>query len=69
MQKGGPMLFAGGMGSLSGEDWQAQAREEFKKLTYYSNWWPRFYTWSQNVQLQAIQKVAMGYKKDFLDGW
>jgi hypothetical protein len=32
LQKKGPMLFTGGMGSLSGEGWQAQAHEEFKKL-------------------------------------
>jgi hypothetical protein len=57
------------MRSLSGEGWQAQAQEEFKKLTYYSYWWPRFYTWSQNVHLRAIQEFAMGNKKDFLDGW
>jgi hypothetical protein len=32
MQEKGPMLFVGGVGSLSGEGWQAQAHEEFQKL-------------------------------------
>jgi hypothetical protein len=55
MQEEGPMLFASGVGSWNGEGWQAETYEEFKILIDYSNWWPRFYTWSQNVQLQTIQ--------------
>jgi hypothetical protein len=55
MQEEGPMLFIGGVGSLSGEGWQAEAQEEFWKLTDRSTWWPRFYAWSQNVQLRVIQ--------------
>ncbi len=69
MQEDKPMLFADGMGSLSGKGWQAQAQEEFQKLTYYSNWWPRFYTWSQNIQLRVVQEFTMGNKKDLFDGW
>jgi hypothetical protein len=29
MHEEGPMLFAGGVGSLSGEGWQAEAQGEF----------------------------------------
>jgi len=49
MQEGGPMLFASGVGSLNGEGQQVKTYEIFKKLIDYSNQWPRFYTWSQNV--------------------
>jgi len=62
------MLFVGKVGSLVGEGWQAQAQSKYEKLIDCSNWWPGFYTWAQNVQLQAIQDFAMASKKDFIDG-
>jgi hypothetical protein len=60
------MLFASGVGSLNGEGWQVKIYEFFKK---FSNWWPRFYTWSQNVQFQTIQEFVVGNRKDLLNGW
>jgi len=62
------MLFASGVGSLNGEGWQVETYEFFKNLIDYSNQWPRFYTWSQNVQLQTIQEFVVGNKKDFFNG-
>ncbi len=63
------MLFVGGAGSLVGKSWQTQAQSKIEKLMDYSNWWLGFYTWSQNVQLQAIQEFIIGSKKDFIYGW
>jgi hypothetical protein len=63
------MLFAGGVGSLAQEVWQAQVQKEFEHLIDCSTWWPNFYTWSQNVILQAIQEFVVNNKKDFINGW
>jgi hypothetical protein len=61
------MLFVGGARSLVGEGWQAQAQFEYD--IDCSNWWSRFYTWAQNVQLRAIQDFAIASMKEFIDGW
>ncbi len=63
------MMFVGGVGSLAQEVWQVQVHKEFERLIDCSTWWPNFYTWSQNVVLQAIQEFVVSNKKDFINGW
>jgi hypothetical protein len=53
-------------------EWRGLASSSPRKLleaNNYSTWRPRFYTWSQNVQLKAIQEFLVGNRKNFLDGW
>jgi hypothetical protein len=69
MQEEWPMMFVGGVGSLAQEVWQVQVHKEFERLIDCSTWWPNFYTWSQNVVLQAIQEFVVSNKKDFINGW